>query len=78
MLLGFMAVAFALVYRLNRDTPPPVQASAVLVPAGAEVVSALSSDGTVQITYRLDGAVSLAVFDAATGEIIRTIDIGQR
>ncbi len=78
MLVGFMAVGFALVYRLNRDSPPPPQTAAVLVPAEAEVVSALSTDGTIQVTYSLNGSVSLAVFDAGTGELIRTIEIGRR
>lgn len=78
MVLGFMAVGFALVYRLNRDSPPPPQTAAVLVPAGAEVVSALSADGTIQITYSLDGSVALAIFDSATGELIRTVEIGRR
>lgn len=78
MLLGFMAVGFALVYRLNRDTPPPPQAAAVLVPAGAEVISALSADGAVQITYSLEGTTALAIFDSGTGELLRTIEIGRR
>jgi hypothetical protein len=78
MLLGFMAVGFALVYRLNRDSPPPPQTAAVLVPDGAEVVSALSSDGTIQVTYSVGGSVSLAIFDAGTGELVRTIEIGRR
>lgn len=78
MLLGFMAVGFALVYRLSRDSPPPPQAATVLVPAGAEIVSALSNDGTVQITYSLDGTTTLAIFDSASGELTRSVEIGRR
>lgn len=75
LLLGFMAIGFALVYRVMRDAPPPVLAESVGVPSGAEVVSALTVDGQVQVTYRLDGAVALAVFDATTGEQLRTVAI---
>ena len=47
LLLGFMAIGFALVYRAMRDTPPPAVAESVALPAGAEVVSALVSEGTM-------------------------------
>ncbi len=75
LLLGFMAIGFALVYRVMRDAPPPVTAESVSIPSGAEVVSALTVDGQVQVTYRLDGATALAVFDATTGESLRTVAI---
>lgn len=75
LLLGFMAIAFALVYRVMRDAPPPAVAESVAVPAGAEVVSALVMDGTVNVTYVLDGLTVLALYDAANGEFVRRIDI---
>lgn len=76
LLLGFMAIGFALVYRVMRDSPPPVVAEMVSIPAGSEVVSALNTDGTVQVTYRAGGAVMLAIFDAGTGALLRSIEIG--
>ncbi|MFC3703764.1 hypothetical protein ACFOOL_03215 [Devosia honganensis] len=76
LLLGFMAIGFALVYRAMRDAPPPDLAAAVSVPAGAEVVSALTLDGAVQVTYRAGGAVLLDVFDAGSGALIRSVQIG--
>lgn len=75
LLLGFMAIGFALVYRVMRDAPPPVVAESVTLPAGAEVISALNLDGQVQVTYRLGSETALVVFDAETGEVLRTIDI---
>jgi hypothetical protein len=75
MLLGFMAVGVAIVYRVMRDAPPPTIASTVTVPAGSEVVSALSTDGTIQVTYRAGSAVMLAIFDAKTGELRQTTTI---
>ena len=71
-----MAIGFALVYRVMRDRPPEVVAESVVIPLGAEVVSALNMDGTVQVTYRADGAALLAVFDQATGELVRSVEIG--
>lgn len=78
LLLGFMAIGFALVYRVMRDSPPPQVAAEVFLPAGAEVVSALNLDGTVQVTYRAGEATLLSVFDAASGELVRTVTIGQQ
>lgn len=75
LLLGFMAIGFALVYRAMRDAPPPVMAELVTIPAGAEVVSALAVDDTVQITYKSDGALVLSVYNAGTGELVRSLEI---
>lgn len=75
MLLGFMAVGFALVYRISRDSPPPAVADSVSIPAGAEVVSALNVDGTVQVTYVAGGAIMLSVFDQGSGELVRSVQI---
>lgn len=76
LLLGFMAIGFALVYRVMRDSPPPPVAAEVLLPAGANVVSALNLDGTIQVTYSAGGATILSVFDAGTGALLRTIQLG--
>ena len=75
MLLGFMAIGVAVVYRLMRDAPPPTIAASVSIPPGAEVVSALTTDGTIQVTYRAGGAVMLSVFDAKTGELRQSTEI---
>lgn len=70
-----MAIAFALVYRVMRDAPPPAMAETIVVPAGAEIVSALVADGTVNVTYVLDGKTVLALYDAASGDPVRQIGI---
>jgi hypothetical protein len=79
LLLGFMAIGIALVYRLTRDPPSavPVFAEQVAVPAGAEVVSALVVSGEIQVTYVLGGETVLAVFDGGTGEAVRRVVIGE-
>jgi len=76
LLLGFMAIGFALVYRVMRDSPPPAVAESVSIPAGAAVISAISTDGTVQVTFSAGGATMLNIYDAGTGELERSVQIG--
>ena len=77
LLLGFMAIGFALVYRAMRDTPPPALAESVVLPPGAEVVSALVSEGAINVTYTVDGVTTLALFDQGTGEMTRAVVLGE-
>lgn len=76
LLLGFMAIALALVYRVMRDAPPPAVAEAVTIPAGAEIVSAVVADGAINVTYTVNGITTLGLFDQATGELTRSVVIG--
>lgn len=77
LLLGFMAIGFALVYRVMRDAPPPEVAEQVALPGGAVVVSALVNEGAINVTYTLGGVTTLALFDQGTGELVRSVVIGQ-
>lgn len=76
LLLGFMAIGFALVYRVMRDAPPPAVAESVILPAGAQIVSALVTDGAINVTYSIDGVTTLSLFDQATGDLVRSVRIG--
>ncbi|MBJ3786967.1 DUF6476 family protein [Devosia sediminis] len=76
LLLGFMAIGVALVYRVMRDSPPPSVAESVAVPQGAEVISAINTDGTIQVTFSAGGATLLNIYDAGTGELERSVTIG--
>jgi hypothetical protein len=75
LLLGFMAIALALVYRVMRDAPPPAVAESVAIPAGAQIVSAVVADGAINVTYTVDGVTTLGLFDRATGEMTRSVVI---
>ena len=75
MLLGFMAIGAAIVYRVMRDAPPPTVVEAVAIPQGAEVISALTTDGMVQVTYRAGGLVVLNVFNSEDGTLLRSVEI---
>lgn len=73
LLLGFIAIGGALVYRASRDDGGANTAYAlqsVKLPAGAETLSASAADGKVTVTYRSGADVEARVFDAQTGEQI--------
>ncbi|HUV32800.1 MAG TPA: DUF6476 family protein [Devosiaceae bacterium] len=72
---GLMAVAFAVVYRLNRDADPAPAVSEIALPAGAEIISAVAADGRITLTYRLGGATAIRVVDARTGAAVSDISI---
>jgi len=73
LLLGFMAIGIALVYRVMRDAPPPAVAESVMLERGAEVVSAVVSDGLINVTYTAGGWTVLALFDQTTGAFVRRV-----
>lgn len=77
LILGFVAVAFALVYRTGggEEMAGGDYAAGVLtVPAGAEVISAAPSEGMFAVAYELEGKRRLRLIDATTGAVIRDID----
>jgi hypothetical protein len=78
LLLGFIAIGGALVYRATRDTGGPSQTYAVeqvALPVGAEIVSAVASDGFVTVTYRLGPQTQIRLYDGKTGEMRRQMEI---
>lgn len=82
LVVGFMVIGGALVYRANRDSgSAPADAgaayaaAAVKVPAGATVVSAIAAGGQISVTYRNGSATSLRIFDGKTGAILREVPI---
>lgn len=75
MLIGFIAVAGAIVYRVNRDAPPAPELTAISVPAGAEVVSVVPAGDGVYITYRVGARQGVRVVDAQTGAVLHDIEL---
>lgn len=82
LIVGFIVIGGALVYRASRDQgAAPVAgaarytAAAVKLPQGAEIVSAVASGGEISVTYRNGAATSLRIFDGATGAILREIPV---
>ncbi len=84
LIVGFIVIGGALVYRATRDEGTPATSSAggasyaaaaIKIPAGATIVSAVASDGYLSVTYRNGSAPSLRIFDGKTGAILLEITI---
>lgn len=81
LLLGFIAIAMALVYRSSQSSPASATpatayaAQALRLPQGAELVSAVASNGSVSVTYRIGPALQMRIFDGQTGEMTQQLDI---
>lgn len=78
MLVGFMAIAGAVVYRLALSDGGPGARYAletVALPQGAEVISAQTQDGMLTITFRSDVGTAIRLFDGRTGELVREIAV---
>jgi len=78
LLLGFIAIGAALVYRATRDAPPQeviYATDALRLPQGAQVVSAIASGGTVTVTYTLGPATQVRLFSGETGAMLRQFDL---
>lgn len=80
LIVGFIVIAGALVYRASRDSvPAPTGADYVIaemrLPAGAEIVSAVAADGQITVTYRLGPMTSVRIFDGRTGEMLREVPV---
>ena len=85
LIVGFIVIAGALVYRATRDTGTAPTATlvdaaayaapAVKIPAGATIVSAVAAGGEISVTYRNGSATSLRIFDGKTGAILREVPV---
>ena len=80
LIVGFIAIGIALVYRASRDSDAPATGAdyviaAMQIPAGAEIVSAVAADGQLTLTYKLGPMTSVRIFDGKTGEMVREIPV---
>lgn len=81
LLVGFIAIGGALVYRAAQSggNAPANSTDYVIaafkIPPGAEVVSAVAADGMVTVTYRVGAMTSVRIVDGKSGELIREIPV---
>lgn len=76
MLLGFMAIAFALVYRaMNEDAEPAQVLTEIVVPNGAQIISVVPDGGNLMVTFIDDDAQAVRIIDRQTGDVIRDIPV---
>lgn len=80
LLLGFIAIAMALVYRSVRtDGSLALRygVSQISLPANADLISAVPAEGLIALTYRLNGQTILRLIDGKTGSVLRDIPVSQ-
>ncbi len=73
LLIGFIAVVGALVYRAYRTGDEPNTRYAVKeisLPAGAELISASSAEGLITLAYKSEGTQQVRIVDGRTGELV--------
>ncbi len=80
LIVGFFAIAGALIYRAAQDGKPVATGAdyviaALRVPQGAEIISAVAADGQLSVTYRVGPMTSVRIFDGRSGEMIREIPV---
>lgn len=91
LLLGFIAIGVALVYRSSRDeAPAPVEAIApvvvpqpgddytapkLMIPADAQILSASAGDGLVSVTFMSGAITFVGIYDGKTGAMLKAIPI---
>jgi hypothetical protein len=76
LILGFMAIVLALVYRATKDRESAADLVAleeIALPASAEVRSMVPVNDVIAITYIMEGQTVLRLVDGATGEMIREV-----
>lgn len=80
LMLGFIAIAVALVYRSARTEGTPAVRYGVAqvgLPAGADLISAVPSEGMIALTYRLNAQTVLRLVDGKSGAVLRDIPVSQ-
>ena len=78
LLVGFIAIGAALVYRSTRDggnNGSEYVIAAMRIPAGAQVVSVTAADGLLTLTYKAGPMTSVRIFDGRSGEMIREVPV---
>ncbi len=80
LIVGFIAIAGALVYRSSQSTGAATKTNeyglaAVSIPAGAEVISTSASEGMVTVTFSQAGATRVRIFEGKTGALVREFPI---
>jgi len=77
LVIGFLVVALALVYRSSKGNENPgveYAAGVLVIPGGSTVISAVPTDGLIAVTYDLNGKTHLRLINGTTGAIVRDID----
>jgi len=79
LMLGFIAIAVALVYRSSQEQTlaDRYALESLTVPAGAEIVSVVPADDLLAVTMRLEGETLVHLIAGESGELVREIPVSQ-
>jgi hypothetical protein len=78
LILGFMAIVLALVYRATKDQESVADKyvlESIILPAGAQVISIVPERDVIAVTYTLEGQSALRMISIETGEVLKEISI---
>lgn len=75
LMAGLMAVGVGVVYRAGRDDTPNSGIGSVVLPADAEIVSAVAADGRLTITYRQGGRMAIRIVSTRDGTVLGEVQI---
>ncbi len=78
LILGFMAIVLALVYRATKDRESADDLyvlESIVLPNGAEVISMIPVRDVIAVTYSVEGQTALRMISAETGEILKEIPV---
>ncbi len=81
MMIGLMAVLFAIVYKISDRNDPPAQGGAMFetvlkLPAGGKIVSqSLSGDRLTLLVEHVSGRQVIFLFDTGKGRVVGRIDV---
>jgi hypothetical protein len=82
-LVGFLAVLFAVMYKIAPDRSKPALPAGAedvtignVLPAGARIVSTALDGTLLALTIEVAGATRIVVVDLGTGAVVRRIELG--
>jgi len=78
LILGFMAIVLALVYRATRDEESAASRYSlqeISIPAGAQVLSVTPVNNVIVVTYQNNGDTVMRILDTVTGETMKEIPV---
>lgn len=82
-LVGFLAVLFAVIYKIAPDRSKLALTAGAedvaignVLPAGARIVSTALDGSLLALTIEVEGTTRIVVVDVGTGAVVRRIELG--
>ncbi len=78
LILGFMAIVSALVYRATREEESAANRFSlqeIIIPAGAQILSVVPMNDVIIVTYQNNDGAMMRIIDTVTGDILKDIPV---